>query len=69
MQIINLNNGFTAIFNNEREWIYKANPIIPKKHLSEDPQYKVINDIEKQYQNDFEKCLVAVVKDVARYLV
>lgn len=66
---INLNNGFVAIFNDEREWIYKASPIIPNKRISEDPQYKVINDIEKRYQSDFDKCMVAVVKDVARYLI
>lgn len=66
---INLNNGFVAIFNDEREWIYKAVPFVGKKPVREDPVYQVINDIEKHYQDDFNKCLVTVVKDVSRYLI
>ena len=68
-QIVHLNNGFKFIFNDDNEWVYKALPIKPKKKIAEDPQFKVIDDIEGKYKKDFDNCLGEIVKDVARYLL
>ena len=53
---------------NDGEWLWKAINIPLKKKISEQPQYKVVHDIEKKYQESYSSYLSAIVKDVNEYL-
>jgi hypothetical protein len=60
---IKLPNGF--IFTQvEGEWIYKAEGVPFKKNVVERPAYKVIEEIEQNYLNYFEKMLKAAVGEI-----
>lgn len=59
-------NGFEYTFNEDGTWFYKAVPF--KIKVAETPQIKGVIAIEKNYQELFDKKLVQIVKDIARYL-
>lgn len=67
-QKIKLDNGFIFTFTDDREWIYKAVPIPFQKKVVEKPSYKVIEELEESYLNEFERTLVNTVKDISKYL-
>ena len=66
-------NGYVFIYTDEREWICKAMPDVPilprkiKKDTSS--KYQAQRDIEKDFSDDFGKCLVAATKDITKYLM
>lgn len=60
-------NGFEFTFREvERDWLWKAIPFVPKS--VEEPQIKVVNDIEKHYHDFFELQLKRIARDVSKYL-
>lgn len=66
---INLN-GFEFTFTEDNEWIYKAIPFSPEKKRvgKELPQIRVVEDIEENYKQAFDRMLASAVKDIAKYL-
>lgn len=63
-------NGFTAIQDEDGKWLYKATGPTPlKKKVIEKPSLKVIEEIEKNYLDYFEKMLVATVKEITKEIV
>jgi len=66
--IIDNKNGFQFTFQEDGEWIWKA--FIPRRqNAKEKPHFKVSEEIEKHYQQDFDKALAQAVKDITKYLV
>lgn len=61
---IKLDNGFTFTFTDDKEWIYKADPIpfVPK--VIELPAYPVIEEIEENYVKYFEKMLDGAMNEI-----
>ena len=64
---INLHNGFEAIYD-DGEWLYKAIPFSVNKKVVEKPLYKVIEEIEEEYNKEFERALVGIVKNVTKLI-
>lgn len=60
-------NAFEYTFLENGDWLYKATPL--KKKVSEIPQIKVVIEIEKVYQEAFNKRMVGITKDIAKYLL
>ncbi len=69
MKITDRKNGFEFTFVEEtRDWLFKALPFIKKEKSVEKPQIEVVNEIEKRYEEEFEKRMKGVVKDISKYL-
>lgn len=62
-----LGNGFEYTYKEDGSWFYKAIPL-KKKGAVEKPQIKVVEKIEINYQEFFDKRLGAIVKDITKYL-
>lgn len=63
-------NGFKAIQDERGEWLYKATSPTPlKKKVIEKPSLKVIEEIEEEYLDYFEKMLVATVKEITKEII
>ncbi len=60
-------NGFEYTYKEDGSWIYKAIPFKKKKPV-EKPQIKVVELIEKNYQEFFDKRVAAIVRDITKYL-
>jgi len=65
---INLSH-FSFTFTEEGEWIYKAVQVPFKKKVQEKPALKVIEEIEEEYLDYFEKMLVASVKEIVKEVI
>lgn len=60
-------NGFEFTFREEeKDWLWKAISFAPKS--VEEPQIKVVNDIEKHYQEFWGLQMKRIAKDVSKYL-
>lgn len=66
-------NGYIFTFTDKSEWICKAMPDVPvlsrKNKKDTSSKFPVQNNIEKDYADEFEKCLVVATKDIAKYLM
>lgn len=59
-------NGIEYTFLEDGSWFFKAVPFVKKQ--AETPQIKMVEEIEKNYQEFFNKRLVSIVKDITKYL-
>lgn len=61
-------NAFEYTFLENGDWLFKAIPLKKKKFV-EKPQIKVVEEIEKNYLETFEKRMVGITKDITKYLL
>jgi len=61
-------NIFEYTFLDNGDWLYKAVPLKKLKPI-EKPQINVVNEIEKHYLEYFEKRVVGISRDIAKYLL
>ncbi len=61
-------NNFIFTQSEKGDWLYKAVPFKPKVNDKERPQFTVVEDIENNYKEEFDRLLAHAVKDIARYL-
>ena len=60
--------GWQFTYTEQGEWISKAVPFKSKSITSEQPHYRVVNELEERYEKRMENCLAQSLKDIVRYL-